>query len=89
MSEPPIIDRLLGPEHPELGCDECFDNIDRYVETELGGPFGPCAACVSPAECRHDRHCLGMRAHLLGCPTCAEEYASLKALLEGPGGAPA
>jgi hypothetical protein len=89
MSEPPIIDRLLGPAHPELGCDECFDNVDRYVEMELGEVFAPCAVCVSPADCLRARHCLGMRAHLLGCPACAEEYASLKALLEGPaGGAP-
>ena len=27
--------RLLGPADPELGCDECFDSLDRYVELEL------------------------------------------------------
>jgi hypothetical protein len=87
MSEPPIIDRLLGPERPELGCDECFDNLDRYVEMQLAdGAFSLCAVCVSPADCLRERHCLGMRAHLQGCPACAEEYASLRALLEGAGG---
>jgi hypothetical protein len=84
MNEPPIVDRLLGPEQPELGCDECFENIDRYVEMQLGSDaaFTRCAVCVSPAECVREHHCLGMRAHLQGCPACAEEYASLKALVE-------
>lgn len=27
-----LIRRLLGPEGPELGCDDCFDELDRYVE---------------------------------------------------------
>ncbi|MGN6378906.1 MAG: hypothetical protein ACTHNU_08155 [Gaiellales bacterium] len=83
MSEP-ILDRLLGPEHPELGCDDCFDNLDRYVEIELAGaaePFERCNVCVSPADCARSRHCLGMRAHLQGCPACEEEYRSLKALV--------
>ena len=84
MSRPPIVDRLLGPEHPELGCDECFDNLDRYVEQEArgGDGFARCDVCVSPADCERARHCLGMRSHLQGCPACAEEYASLRALLE-------
>ena len=30
--------RLLGPSEPELGCDECFAELDRYVELELAGP---------------------------------------------------
>jgi len=88
MNEPPIVDRLLGPEQPELGCDECFENIDRYVEMQLGGnaAFTRCTVCVSPDDCTRERHCLGMRAHLQGCPACAEEYASLKALLEASRG---
>ncbi|HET6197498.1 MAG TPA: hypothetical protein VFE12_17185 [Acetobacteraceae bacterium] len=98
MTEPPIVDRLLGPEHPELGCDECFDNLDTYVEQQRRGDgFALCGVCVSPADCARARHCLGMRAHLAGCPACAEEYASLQALLDAdracagapPGDAPA
>jgi predicted anti-sigma-YlaC factor YlaD len=23
---------LLGPVGPEIGCDECFDRLDEYVE---------------------------------------------------------
>ena len=22
--------RLLGPDGPEIGCDECFEQLDRY-----------------------------------------------------------
>jgi hypothetical protein len=87
MNEPPIFDRLLGPLGPELGCDECFDNIDAYVEMELSDSsrFETCATCVSPEPCGRERHCLGMRSHFSGCPACAEEYQSLKALLrDGP-----
>jgi hypothetical protein len=61
--------RLLGPGEPELGCDECFDALDRFVELELAGADA-------------DEAVPGMRAHLAGCPACAEEHESLRALLE-------
>ena len=32
--------RLLGPAEPELLCDECFEQLDRYVELELQGARG-------------------------------------------------
>ena len=77
------------PDGPELGCDECFDDLDRYVEAEAaqGAGFELCPACVSPDECRQASSCRGMRAHLAGCPACAEEYESLKALLAESGDA--
>lgn len=65
----PRLVRLLGSDEPELGCDECFSQLDRYVELELEG--APADALVP-----------GMRAHLVGCPACAEEHESLRALLE-------
>jgi hypothetical protein len=65
MSE---IERMLGPSGPELGCDECFDLLDEYVELELGGEDA-------------DAHVAGMHAHLEGCPACREEHDSLRALL--------
>ena len=34
MTDRPIVDRLLGPEEPELGCDECFEYLDGYVEAD-------------------------------------------------------
>src|SRR6476469_9924018 len=48
---------LLGPSGPELTCEQCFEQLDRYVEEELAG---------SDAE----RAVPGMRAHLDGCPAC-------------------
>ena len=61
--------RLLGPSEPELGCDECFAELDRYVELELAGADadGSCPGCAHTS---------------LGCPACAEEHESLRALLE-------
>ena len=29
--------RLLGPGVPEIGCEECFERLDEYVELELAG----------------------------------------------------
>ncbi len=62
---------LLGPADPELGCEECFDLLDVYVETELAGADA-------------DARVPGMRAHLEGCPACAEEHESLRELLSFP-----
>lgn len=62
--------RLLGPAEAEVGCDECFDVLDRYVELELAGAN---ADAVIP----------GLRAHLVGCPACREEHESLRALVGG------
>jgi anti-sigma factor RsiW len=60
--------RLLGP-RGELGCDECFEELDRYVELELAGATA-------------DEAVPGMRAHLDACPACNEEHVSLRALVE-------
>jgi hypothetical protein len=62
--------RLLGPAEPELGCDQCFAELDHYVELELAGTD---ADAVVP----------GLRAHLEGCPACREEHESLLALVGG------
>jgi len=55
------------------------DESSRWLRFEF------CPACVSPGECRQASSCRGMRAHLEGCPACAEEYESLKALLADSG----
>ena len=62
--------RLLGPSEPELSCEACFQELDRYVEHELEGR-DPDAAVP------------GMCAHLEGCPACREDHASLLALARG------
>ena len=59
---------LLGPRGPEIGCDECFDLLDQYVELELAGADA-------------DDRIPGMRAHLEGCPACREDHDSLLALV--------
>jgi hypothetical protein len=61
--------RLLGPAGAEIGCDECFDLIDEYVELELSG-------------LDVDARIPGLRAHLDGCSACREEHDSLVALVE-------
>jgi hypothetical protein len=74
MSERPdlkqALGRLLGPAGPEIGCDECFELLDRYVELELDGKDA-------------DAEIPGLRAHLHGCPACREERESLRALVGG------
>ena len=32
-----LIGRLLGPDGPELTCEQCFDLLDRYVDLEVSG----------------------------------------------------
>src|SRR5690606_38671213 len=50
-----LLRSLLGPADPELTCDACFEELDRYVELEIRGADADAAVP-------------GMRAHLEGCP---------------------
>jgi hypothetical protein len=61
------LEQLLGPAGPDIGCEECFERLDEYVELELEGRD---AEAAIP----------GMRAHFDGCPACREEHDSLHAL---------
>lgn len=74
MNEQPdlkqALGRLLGPPTPEIGCDECFDKLDEYVELEVAGRDADAAVP-------------GLRAHLAGCSACREEHESLRALVSG------
>ena len=67
-SDRELVSRLLGPAGPELSCEQCFEQLDRYVELELSG---------APA----DAQVPGMRAHLEGCPACDEDHQSLLAFV--------
>jgi hypothetical protein len=73
-NEHPNLERLLGPIGDQLSCDQCFELLDEYVELEVAG---------SDADARLP----GLRTHLEGCPTCKEDYESLRALIiaEGSG----
>ena len=50
-----LITALTGPGEPEIGCDECFDSLDVYVELTLAGRNA-------------DERVPGMRAHLRRVP---------------------
>jgi len=60
-----LVGRVLGPAEPEISCEECFEQLDRYVELELSGAGADAAVP-------------GMRAHLEGCTACAEDRESLR-----------
>jgi hypothetical protein len=59
-----LIAALLGPSGPELTCEECFEQLDRYVDQTVAG--GDPDGAVP-----------GMRAHLRGCPACRDDHESL------------
>ena len=63
-----LVARLLGPAGPEVSCEQCFEELDRFVELELAGVDADAAIP-------------GMRAHFEGCSACAEDHESLRALL--------
>jgi hypothetical protein len=64
--------RVLGPAGREVSCAACFDHLDTYVEMERAGADAEAAVP-------------GMRAHLVGCPACAEDREALHALLDADG----
>jgi hypothetical protein len=67
---PAAFERVLGPIAPQVSCDECFAQVDRYVQLEAAGAD---AATIFPR----------MKAHLEGCPACQEEHDELLAFLTG------
>jgi hypothetical protein len=60
---------ILGPEGPEVTCEQCFEHLDGYVELELAGADAEGAVP-------------GMQAHLNGCPACSEDHDSLLTYLD-------
>jgi hypothetical protein len=72
MKRDDLLSRVLGPGEPELTCEQCFAELDRYVELTLAGGDA-------------DAHIPGMHAHLRGCPACAEDFRSLRDLVAGEG----
>ena len=68
-SDTSLLRRILGPDGPELTCEQCFEDLDRYVELELSGADADTAVP-------------GMRAHLEGCGACDEDHRSLRAMVE-------
>jgi hypothetical protein len=60
------VQQLTLDTEPWLSCDDCFALVDRYVEGLVNGDV-----TTMP----------GMRAHLRGCPACAEEATTLAVLV--------
>jgi len=63
---PREVEQLTLDTEPWLSCDDCFALVDQYVEALLTGDL-----IAAPA----------MRAHLRGCPACAEEADTLAHLV--------
>ncbi len=59
----------------EIGCDECFELLDRFVETELSGLD---AARAMPL----------VEDHLQKCGDCREEFEALLEALREEGRGP-
>lgn len=61
--------RMLKATRPdEIGCDECFEQLDRFAELHLAGK--------SPAEAMPL-----VADHLTRCGDCREEFEALLAAL--------
>ncbi len=56
----------------EIGCDECFEQVDRFIEMELSGLD---AAQAMPL----------VQEHLEICGECREEYEALLTALRATG----
>ena len=56
----------------EIGCDECFEQVDRFIEMELSGLD---AARAMPL----------VQEHLEICGECREEYEALLTALRATG----
>jgi hypothetical protein len=54
----------------EIGCDECFEELDRFAELKLAG--------LSPEEAMPLVH-----EHLERCGSCREEFEALLEILSG------
>jgi hypothetical protein len=64
----PVTAALLGPGQPEVDCETCFAELDRYAELVMSQADAETAVP-------------GMGAHLAGCGACREEFEGLLALL--------
>ena len=63
-----IVRDIVTTSPDEIGCGECFEELDRFVELELAGKN---AAQALPL----------VQDHLDRCGNCREEFEALKAAL--------
>lgn len=64
---PEVLEGLLLDSSPYLSCDECFEQIDTYVEAVVANP---------------GHRDVPMEVHLKACGVCAEEAAALTELVQ-------
>jgi hypothetical protein len=64
-----IVRRMMRTRPDEIGCETCFDSLDRFVEMELEGKD---AAQAMPL----------VKRHLEICGGCGDEYQALLTALK-------
>ncbi len=67
-----LIREIAEVREEEIGCDECFEQVDRFIEMELSGLD---AAQAMPL----------VQDHLEICGECREEYEALLMALRATG----
>ena len=68
-----LIGEIADTREVEIGCDECFEQLDRFVEMKLSGLN---AAEAMPL----------VEEHVEICGECREEFEALLASLRAAGG---
>jgi hypothetical protein len=67
-----LVREIAETREVEIGCDECFEQLDRFVEMRLSG--------LDPAQAMPLVH-----EHLEICGECREEFEALLASLRATG----
>ncbi len=67
-----MIREIAEVREEEIGCDECFEQVDRFIEMKLSGLD---AARAMPL----------VQEHLEICGECREEYEALLTALRATG----
>jgi hypothetical protein len=67
-----MVRSALDTDPDEIGCDDCFEQLDRFVEMELADKH---AGEAMPL----------VEDHLRRCRACREEFAALLAVLRALG----
>jgi bacterioferritin-associated ferredoxin len=69
-----VVQEIADTREVEIGCDECFEQLDRFLEMKLSGLD---AAQAIPL----------VQEHLEVCGECREEFEALLAALRATGDA--
>lgn len=64
-----LLQRILKTQKDEIGCESCFESLDRFVELELDGKDAEQALPL-------------IKRHLQMCTGCGDEYQALLAAVE-------